>query len=61
MILLEIYKGKTGDYWVYEDRILVPKCLMAEQADDYITDLIKAMEMMHRLQDKLIEAKGAMP
>lgn len=50
-----IYFGKTGDFWVYEDRILVPKCLMAEQADDYITDLIKAMEMMHRLQDKLLE------
>lgn len=61
MILLEIYKGKTGDYWVYEDRILVPKCLMAEQADDYITDLAKALEMMHRQQDKLIEEKGDKP
>nr|DAQ81083.1 MAG TPA: hypothetical protein [Caudoviricetes sp.] len=57
MILLEIYKGKTGDYCVYEDRILVPKCLMAEQADDYITDLIKALEMMHRLQDRLLEKR----
>lgn len=57
MILSEIYKGKTGDYWVYEDRILVPKCLIAEQADDYITDLIKALEMMHRLQDRLLEKR----
>ena len=56
-----IYFGKTGDFWVYEDRIIVPSCMRAEQADDYITDLAKALDMMHRQQDKLIEAKGAMP
>lgn len=56
-----IYFGKTGDFWVYEDRIIVPVCVRAEQADDYITDLVKALEMMHRQQDKLIEEKGDKP
>ena len=56
-----IYFGKTGDFWVYEDGIIVPVCVRAEQADDYITDLTKALEMMHRQQDKLIEGNGAMP
>ena len=56
-----IYFGKTGDFWVYEDRVIVPVCVRAEQADDYITDLTKALEMMHRQQDKLIEGNGAMP
>lgn len=56
-----IYFGKTGDFWVYEDRIIVPVCVRAEQADDYITDLAKALEMMHRQQDKLIQEKGDKP
>lgn len=58
MILREIYEGKTGEYWVYEDRILVPSCMRAEQADDYITDLAKALDMMHRQQDKLLEKEA---
>ena len=56
-----IYFGKTGDFWVYEDGIIVPACVRAEQADDYITDLTKALEMMHRQQDKMIEEKETMP
>lgn len=56
-----IYFGKTGNFVVYADRIIVPVCVRAEQADDYITDLVKALDMMHRQQDKLIEEKGAMP
>ena len=36
-----IYFGKTGNFRVYEDRIIVPVCVRAEQADDYITDLAK--------------------
>lgn len=54
-----IYFGKTGNFWVYEDGIIVPECVRAEQADDYITDLTKALEMMHRQQDKMAEEKGA--
>lgn len=56
-----IYFGKTGDFWVYEDRIIVPVCVRAEQADDYITDLAKALDMMHRQQDKLLAEKGDKP
>ena len=55
-----IYFGKTGYFCVYDDKIIVPVCVRAEQADDYITDLAKALDMMHRQQDKLLE-KGAMP
>ena len=55
-----IYFGKAGCFVVYEDRIIVPVCVRAEQADDYITDLTKALEMMHRMQDKLLE-KGDKP
>lgn len=53
-----IYFGKTGDFWVYEDRIIVPVCVRVEQADDYITDLAKALDIMHRQQDKLLEKEA---
>lgn len=56
-----IYFGKTGEFIVLYDKIIVPRCVRAEQADDYITDLAKALDMMHRQQDKLIEENGAMP
>lgn len=56
-----IYLGKTGEFMVFYDKIFGPVCVRAEQADDYITDLAKALEMMHRQQDKLLEEKGAMP
>lgn len=52
-----IYFGKTGNFVVYADRIIVPVCVRAEQADDYITDLAKALDMMHRLQDRLLEKR----
>lgn len=55
-----IYFGKTGEFMVFYDKILVPRCVRAEYADDYITDLAKALEMMHRQQDKLLE-KGDEP
>lgn len=50
-----IYFGKTGNFVVCADRIFVPVCVRAEQADDYITDLAKALDMMHRQQDKMLE------
>lgn len=56
-----IYFGKTGNFVVYTDRIIVPVCVRAEQADDYITDLAKALEMMHRQQDKLLAEKEDEP
>lgn len=56
-----IYFGKTGNFVVYADRIIVPVCVRAEQADDYITDLTKALDMMHRQQDKLLAEKGDEP
>ena len=56
-----IYFGKTGNFLLYEDRVIVPVCVRSEQADDYITDLAKALDMMHRQQDKLIEEKGDKP
>lgn len=55
-----IYFGKTGEFIVFYDKIIVPRFVRAEQADDYITDLAKALDMMHRQQDKLVE-KGDKP
>lgn len=53
-----IYFGKTGEFMVFYDKILVPRCVRAEQADDYITDLAKALDIMHRQQDKLLEKEA---
>lgn len=55
-----IYFGKTGDFWVYYDRVLVPVCVKSEQADDYVTDLANAIGMMHQMQDEMLE-KGDEP
>lgn len=56
-----IYLGKTGEFMVFYDKIFGPVCVRAEQADDYITDLAKALDMMHRQQDKLLAEKEDEP
>lgn len=52
------YQGKSGKFWIYADRVCWPMCTLSEQAEDFVQDVARAFELMHEMQDKMIEEKG---
>lgn len=54
------YQGKSGKFWIYADRVCLPQSVLSEKAEDFVQDMAKAFQLMHKMQDELNKEKEGM-